>query len=165
MAGVSSGGGLGRLGTLFACGSLGGKTDAELLELFASGEAAEAAFEALIVRHGPDVLRTCRRVLSDPNDAEDAFQATFLVLARRASSGSIGGTGSLGPWLHGVALRVARKARVAAARRRKHEGRVAGRPHAGLPRSGRSCSGRSARRSIDFRSRCARPWSSATSRT
>ena len=50
MAGVSTGGGLGRLGALFACGSLGGKTDAELLEHFARGEAAEAAFEALVVR-------------------------------------------------------------------------------------------------------------------
>jgi cobalt-zinc-cadmium efflux system outer membrane protein len=126
-----SSGGLGRLEALFACGSLGGKTDAELLQLFASGEASEAAFEALVVRHGPDVLRACRRILSDPNDAEDAFQATFLVLARRAASGSIGRSDSLGPWLHGVALRVARKARVAAARRRKHEGRVAGRPVAG----------------------------------
>ena len=66
MVGVSSGGGLGQLGTLFACGSLGGKTDAELLEHFASGEAAEAAFEALVVRHGPDVLRACRRVLAGP---------------------------------------------------------------------------------------------------
>jgi cobalt-zinc-cadmium efflux system outer membrane protein len=130
-----SSGGLGRLEALFACGSLGSKTDAELLEYFASGEAAEAAFEALVVRHGPDVLKACRRVLSDPNDAEDAFQATFLVLARRAASGPIGRSDSLGPWLHGVALRVARKARVAAARRRRHEGRVAGRPEAGPSRS------------------------------
>jgi RNA polymerase sigma factor (sigma-70 family) len=130
-----SSGGLGRLEALFACGSLGGKTDAELLEYFASGEAAEAAFEALVVRHGPDVLKACRRVLSDPNDAEDAFQATFLVLARRAASRSIGRSDSLGPWLHGVALRVARKARVAAARRRKHEGRVADRPDSGPSRS------------------------------
>ncbi len=116
MVGVSSGRRLGPLGTLFACGSLGGKTDAELLDIFASGEAPEAAFETLVVRHGPGVLRACRRVLPDSNDAEDVFQATFLVLARRASSRSIGRPGSLGPWLHGVALRVARKARVAAAR-------------------------------------------------
>ncbi len=124
MVGVSSGGGLGQLGTLFTRGAIGSKTDAELLEDFATGEAAEAAFEVLVVRHGPDVLRACRRVLADPNDAEDAFQATFLVLARRASSGSIGRPESLGPWLHGVALRVARKARVAAARRRHHEHRA-----------------------------------------
>jgi cobalt-zinc-cadmium efflux system outer membrane protein len=73
-------------------------------------------------------------VLSDPNDADDAFQATFLVLARRASSGSINRPGPLGPWLAGVALRVARKARVAAARRRRHEANIAGRPDAGGPR-------------------------------
>ena len=127
MVGVSSGGGLGQLGTLFTRGAIGSKTDAELLEDFATGEAAEAAFEVLVVRHGPDVLRACRRVLPDPNDAEDVFQATFLVLARRASSRSIGRPESLGPWLHGVALRVARKARVAAARRRRHEQRVASR--------------------------------------
>jgi cobalt-zinc-cadmium efflux system outer membrane protein len=127
MVGVLSGGKLRQLGTLFARGTIGSKTDAELLDVFASGDAAETAFEALVVRHGPKVLRACRRILPDPNDAEDAFQATFLVLARRASSGSIGRPESLGPWLHGVALRVARKARVAAARRRRHEQRVAAR--------------------------------------
>ena len=131
MVGVSSGGGVGQLGTLFARGAIGSKTDAELLEDFATGEAAETAFEVLVVRHGPDVLRACRRVLPDPNDAEDAFQATFLVLARRASSGSIGRPESLGPWLYGVALRVARKARVAAAHRRRHERRADARPQAG----------------------------------
>jgi RNA polymerase sigma factor (sigma-70 family) len=127
MVGVSSGGRLWPLGTLFDRGTIGGKTDAELLELFARGDAAEMAFEALVARHGPDVLRACRRVLPDPNDADDAFQATFLVLARRASSGSIGRPDSIGPWLYGAALRVARKARVAAARRRRHEQRVAAR--------------------------------------
>ncbi len=127
MVGVSSGGRLRPLGTLFDRGTIGGKTDAELLELFAQGDAAEMAFEALVARHGPDVLRACRRILPDPNDADDAFQATFLVLARRASSGSIGRPDSIGPWLYGAALRVARKARVAAARRRRHEQRVAAR--------------------------------------
>ena len=129
MVGVSSCGRSGRLGVLFARGSLGARSDAELLEIFADGEGvdAETAFEVLVVRHGPDVLKACRRVLSDANDAEDAFQATFLVLARRASSGSIGRPDSLGPWLHGVARRVARKARVAAARRRRHETMVASR--------------------------------------
>ncbi len=127
MVGVQSGRGFRELGTLFARGAIGQKTDAELLELFARGEDAEDAFEALVVRHGPAVLRACRRVLADPNDAEDAFQATFLILARRAGSNAIGRPESLGPWLHGVALRVARKARVAAARRRRHEGRVASR--------------------------------------
>ena len=127
MVGVSSGVRLRQLGTLFDRGTIGGKTDAELLDLFAQGDAAEMAFETLVARHGPDVLRACRRILSDPNDADDAFQATFLVLARRASSGSIGRPESLGPWLYGAALRVARKARVAAARRRRHEQRVAAR--------------------------------------
>src|SRR5262249_34000675 len=85
--------------------------------------------------HGPGVLRASRRVLPDPNDAEDAFQATFLVLARRASSGSIGRPESLGPWLRGIAIRVARKARVAAPRRRKHEGWAARRAEASPSRS------------------------------
>jgi RNA polymerase sigma factor (sigma-70 family) len=127
MVGVSSGGTLRPLGMLFDRGTIGGKTDAELLELFAHGDGAEMAFEALVARHGPDVLRACRRILPDPNDADDAFQATFLVLARRASSGSIGRPDSIGPWLYGAALRVARKTRVAAARRRRHEQRVAAR--------------------------------------
>ena len=143
--------GSGSSGRCSPAGRSASKTDAELLEHFASGEAAESAFEALVVRHGPEVLRACRRVLPDPNDAEDAFQATFLVLARCAASGSIGRPDSLGPWLHGVALRVARKARVAAARRRWHEQRVAGRPEAGFrpeerprgdtPRRGRAAAG------------------------
>ncbi len=79
----------------------------------------EVAFEALVERHGPMVFQVCRSVLSDPHDAQDAFQATFLVLARRA--GSIRERGSVASWLFGVAARVAARARVAAARRRKHE--------------------------------------------
>lgn len=70
---------------------------------------AEAAFEVLVARHGPMVLGVCRRALTDPNEVEDAFQATFLVLVRRANSVRV--DDSLGRWLHGVAFRVAAKAR------------------------------------------------------
>jgi RNA polymerase sigma factor (sigma-70 family) len=109
------------LRTLFQVGTVGGLTDGQLLERFTTrgGDAAEQAFEALIERHGPMVLRVCRRVLADPHAAEDAFQATFLVLVRRARS--IRDQDSVGSWLHGVALRVAAAARVTAARRRIHE--------------------------------------------
>ena len=78
-------------------------------------ESAGAAFEAIVGRHGPMVLRVCRTVLRDSHAAEDAFQATFLVLARRART--LGERELLGNWLYGVATRTARKARVAAARR------------------------------------------------
>lgn len=76
-------------------------------------------FTALVQRHGPMVLRVCRSVLSDPNDADDAFQATFPVLVRRA--GSLWVHEALGPWLHQVAHRTAVCARSAAARRWRHE--------------------------------------------
>jgi RNA polymerase sigma factor (sigma-70 family) len=88
--------------------------DEQLLEGFLRGEAD--ALEALVERHGPMVLGVCRRVLRDSNDADDAFQATFLVLLRKARSIRRGE--SLGPWLYGVAYRVARKAQAGAARRR-----------------------------------------------
>ena len=88
------------------------------------GEDAELAFAALVDRHGPMVLRVCRGVLRDPDDADDAFQAAFLVLAIKARSILRGD--SVGSWLFGVAMRVASDARFAAARRRMHEGRAAG---------------------------------------
>ena len=77
---------------------------------------AEAAFAALVARHGPMVLGVCRRALADPGDVEDAFQATFLVLVRRA--GSVRAGDSLGRWLYGVARRVAAKARARSQRAR-----------------------------------------------
>ena len=104
---------------------IGGLTDAELLEQFTSrrDEAAELAFRALVERHGPMVLHVCRAVLRNDDDAEDAFQATFLVLVRRARVLWV--RDSLGPWLQQVAYRTALSARSAAARRRQHESRVA----------------------------------------
>jgi RNA polymerase sigma factor (sigma-70 family) len=114
-----------QLRTLFDVGVIGGLTDRQLLEQFSTGhrEMAEAAFATLVERHGPMVLRVCRGVLGDSHDVHDTFQATFLVLVRKA--GSLWVRDSLGPWLHGVALRVATKAKVAAARRKAHERRAA----------------------------------------
>jgi RNA polymerase sigma factor (sigma-70 family) len=92
--------------------------EAQLLRRFAVHR-DEAAFEALVSRHGPMVLGTCRRMLADPLDVEDAFQATFLVLARKA--GSIQDGDRLGPWLHGVARRVATRSRALTVRRNARE--------------------------------------------
>ena len=102
---------------LYRLGTTSGMSDVQLLERFATGrdEFAEQTFEALIERHGPMVFRVCRGVLGNDHAAEDAFQATFLVLARKASSLYL--TGSLASWLYGVAHRVARRARSDAARR------------------------------------------------
>ena len=109
------------LQTLFSVGTVGGMTDGQLLEQFLSrrDEEAEAAFAALVASHGPMVWDVCRGILADSHAAEDAFQATFLVLVRRA--GSIRRRDAVGPWLHGVARRVAVRARAAAARRRRRE--------------------------------------------
>src|SRR2546430_730869 len=86
--------------------------DAALLDRFVRRR-DEAAFAALVARHGPMVWRLCRRTLADAHAAEDAFQATFFVLATRA--GSVRRGDALASWLYGVAVRVARKARAAGA--------------------------------------------------
>jgi RNA polymerase sigma factor (sigma-70 family) len=114
------------LRTLFDVGTVGSLTDAQLLHRFLArdGEGAEMAFAALVERHGPMVRHVCRTILRDPHRAEDAFQATFLVLARRA--GTIRRRSSAASWLHGVARRVAACARTSEMRRRHHEQRAAG---------------------------------------
>jgi RNA polymerase sigma factor (sigma-70 family) len=116
------------LSALFLSGTLTGQADNELLERFASRRdendlTAQLAFATLLARHGAMVMRVCRAVLGDRHEAEDAFQATFLVLASRA--GSIRRGGSVGSWLYGVALRVSAAARSRAARRCRHERRFA----------------------------------------
>jgi RNA polymerase sigma-70 factor (ECF subfamily) len=94
------------------------ETDGQLLERFATGR-DEEAFAALLLRHGAMVWGVCRRVLQQAPDAEDAFQATFLVLVRNA--GSISKRESVGAWLHGVAYRIAVRARLTRSRQRNRE--------------------------------------------
>src|SRR3954454_19146321 len=96
------------LGTLFRVGAIGGFSDGQLLGRFVERREADA-FEVIVHRHGPMVWGGCRRVLRDYHDAEDAFQATFLVLARRAAS--VLPREKLGNWLYGVAYQTARKAK------------------------------------------------------
>jgi RNA polymerase sigma factor (sigma-70 family) len=93
-------------------------SDSRLLEHFIHRR-DEAAFAALMERHGPMVLGVCRRVLHDAQDAEDAFQATFLLLVRKAAS--LGRRDLVGNWLYGVAYRIAVRTRANAIRRRAHE--------------------------------------------
>lgn len=106
---------------LFDVGTAAGLTDTQLLRQFAANRdpGAQAAFAALVARHGPMVLRVCGTTLRDRTDIEDALQATFLVLARKARS--IREPVSVGSWLFGVALRTASNARLAPIRRRRHE--------------------------------------------
>jgi RNA polymerase sigma factor (sigma-70 family) len=102
----------------------GGVSEVALLERIVRGD--EAAFELLVWRHGPMVLGVCRRVLRHEQDAEDAFQATFLTLARKAAEA--GRRGSLGGWLYTVAYRVALRARQRQAARGRREGPLEGEP-------------------------------------
>src|SRR5438093_4199652 len=106
------------LGRIFRGETVSGLSEWQLLERYLDRR-DEAAFEALVTRHGPMVLGVCRRMLADQADVEDAFQATFLVLVRRARQ--LGPRDAIGPWLHGVAARVALRARSQAARRRRHQ--------------------------------------------
>jgi RNA polymerase sigma factor (sigma-70 family) len=96
-------------------------SDADLVHRFVCRK-DEAAFAALLERHGPMVLGVCRRVLRDGHEADDAFQATFLIFLQKARS--LRDPASLGSWLHGVAYRVARRARAVAARWRASERQV-----------------------------------------
>ncbi len=108
---------LGDIQKLFTWGAMGAWTDSQLVEQFLAGqEESEAAFRVLIHRHGPMVLGVCRRVLGDEHAAEDAFQATFLVLVKKA--GMLRDRGLLNNWLYGVALRVSQKEKVRGERRR-----------------------------------------------
>jgi RNA polymerase sigma factor (sigma-70 family) len=127
----SSGTSLRLLGGLFDLGAASSAGDGQLLEHFATGPAAtaEAAFSALLERHGPMVLRVCRTILRDEHSAMDAFQATFLVLIRK--SRSLWVRESLGPWLHRVAARAAFRVKRDTARQRRIELRVAERTLAG----------------------------------
>ena len=136
-----------------------GAGEGQLLDRFLA-EGDEEAFEAILRRHGPMVLGVCRRVLADPHDAEDAFQATFLVLVRRA--GSIRDRSVLGPWLHGVARRPSPCGPgecQAAAGREQAEGsrwppvRIPARATGTPPSCGRSSTRRSADSAEKYRSR------------
>ena len=153
--------------TLFEAGSFAGLTDGQLLERFhgSRGEVAERAFAVLVERHGAMVLRTCQRILRDDHDAQDAFQATFLVLLRK--SRTLWVRESLGPWLHRVASRAAIRARTAQARRRAALQALGAalllRPRQALPRSFLPSSTRrsSACRNATARRSCSATWRGA----
>src|SRR5262245_52984851 len=103
----------------------GDLSDGQLLDCFVSRR-EPAALEALVRRHGPMVWGVCRRILQNPHDAEDAFQATFLVLVRKAASIRWGA--KVGNWLYGVAHQTALKARANRAKRQLREVQVTDMP-------------------------------------
>jgi RNA polymerase sigma factor (sigma-70 family) len=107
--------------TLFQQGTLAGKSDGQLLTCFLASDGIDAdeAFRILVARHGPMVLGVCRGILGPGEDVDDAFQATFLILIRKAAS--IRMREAVGPWLHGAAVQVARKLRSNSLRRRSRE--------------------------------------------
>src|SRR4051794_5152989 len=109
MASAHRGAALRQIHQLFEVGTVAGLTDGQLLERFVTRR-DEGAFAALVGRHGPMVLAACRAVLHDSPEVEDAFQATFLVLIRKADT--IRGRDAVGGWLHRVAHRVAVQAGV-----------------------------------------------------
>ncbi len=121
---------LGLIQHLYDEGTCTGLSDARLLERFVCRR-DDSAFAALVARHGAMVLNTCQAVLKDPNAADDAFQATFVLLFRKA--GSIRHCDALGGWLHRVAYRAALQARSDAARRRDVEKTARARPVAANP--------------------------------
>jgi len=113
------------LRVLFDAGAVAGLTDGQLLERFAArcGESASWPSRPLVQRHGPMVLRVCRATLGDEHEAEDAFQATFLILARKAGSLWVGD--SLGPWLYRVSSRIAVRTTIASGHRKVAERQMA----------------------------------------
>jgi len=122
MASARRGAALRDIHRLFGEGTLAGLPDSRLLERYVSHR-DDLAFQSLVQRHGAMVIGVCRRVLDDPNDADDAFQAAFLLLARKARSIWI--DGSVGGWLHRVAWRIALQVKSDAARHRRQEQRAA----------------------------------------
>ena len=148
---------------LFGAGPVAGLEDGPLLERFADlesdGDSAEAAFAALVARHGPMVHRVCRRLLGDPNDADDAFQATFLVLARKARG--IQRPERLASWLYGTAHRASRRLRADLVRRRRHEAGRPG-PTSEATRIGPKRPRSSSMRSPSFHKTAGSRWCSAT---
>ncbi|AGA25937.1 RNA polymerase sigma factor, sigma-70 family [Singulisphaera acidiphila DSM 18658] len=135
--------------TLFNEGVTAGLTDGQLLERFTTrrGPAAEQAFASLVERHGPMVLGACRKILRDDHQAEDAVQATFLVLAHKG--GSLWVQDSLGPWLHRVACRIAVRAKIAKNRSDDAERSVAESPRSHSDNKGPDLLGQALHEEID----------------